>query len=81
MNNIANEHRSKSKVTPAMALHEKIKAVLNGYINQMLLSDVNTLEEEINYRENKKVHPTLLRMLTLNWKPKTLKHSLSSFYD
>jgi len=28
----------------------RVKAVLNGLINQMLLSEVNHIEEEMNYR-------------------------------
>ena len=59
----------------------KIKAVLNGFMNQMLLADVNTLEEEINYRENKKMHPTLIKMLSLKWKSNSLKNAVSSIYQ
>ena len=50
-------------------------------MNQMLLADVNTLEEEMNYRENKKMHPTLIKMLSLKWKSKSLKNALSSIYE
>jgi len=58
----------------------RIKAILNGFMNQMLLADVNTLEEEINYRENKKMHPTLIKMVSLKWKSKSLKNADSSIY-
>lgn len=57
-----------------------VKSVLNGLMNQMLLSDVNALEEEINYRENKKMHPTLVKMLSLKWKSHSRKNALSSIY-
>lgn len=58
----------------------RVKSVLNGLMNQMLLSDVNALEEEINYRENKKMHPTLVKMLSLKWKSHSRKNALSSIY-
>jgi hypothetical protein len=59
----------------------RVKAVVNGLMNQMLLSEVDKLEEEMNYRENKKMHPTLQRMLSLAWQARTRKHELSSIYE
>lgn len=62
-------------------LVSRVKSVLNGLMNQMLLSDVNALEEELNYRENKKMHPTLVKMLSLKWKSHSRKNALSSIYE
>ena len=47
----------------------------------MLLSDVNSLEEEINYRESENVHPTLYKMLTMKWKSNSAKRAVSSIYE
>jgi uncharacterized protein with von Willebrand factor type A (vWA) domain len=65
----------------ARELSIRVKAVLNGLINQMLLADVNTLEEEINYRETKNIHPTLYKMLTMKWKATSAKKAVSSIYE
>ena len=59
----------------------RVKAVLNGLINQLLLADVNNLEEEINYREANNLHPTLYKMLNLRWKATTAKKAVSSIYE
>ena len=54
--------------------------IQNGLINQLLLSEVNHLSEEINYRETKKLHPTLMKMLTQSWKYESVKAKISSIY-
>ena len=59
----------------------RVKAVLNGLINQLLLSDVNNLEEEKNYRESRNLHPTLYKMLNMQWKSTSAKQSVSSIYE
>jgi hypothetical protein len=65
----------------AVGLSLRVKAVLNGLMNQVLLSDVDSLEEEINYRETKNVHPTLYKMLNMKWKATSAKRAVSSIYD
>jgi hypothetical protein len=64
----------------SIKLHQRLKQLLNGLMNQMLLAEVNTLEEEINYRENKMLHPTLVKMVSLKWHSHTRKNTLSSIY-
>jgi len=59
----------------------RVKAVLNGLMNQLLLADVNSLEEEKNYREANNLHPTLFKMLNMVWKAKTAKKAVSSIYE
>ena len=54
---------------------------MNGLINQLLLSDVNNLEEEKNYRESRNLHPTLYKMLNMQWKSTSAKQSVSSIYE
>jgi hypothetical protein len=62
-------------------LNSRVKSLLNGLMNQMLLADVNNLEEEINYREKNKMHPTLVKMLSLKWRSHSRKNALSSTYE
>jgi hypothetical protein len=62
---------------------EKINHVINvqnGLINSLLLSEVNHLSEEINYRENNKVHPTIMKMLTQAWKSDLQRARMSYIY-
>jgi len=64
-------------------LRKKINRVIdiqNGLINNLLLSEVNHLVEEINYRENNKVHPTIIKMLTQAWKSDTPRSRILSIY-
>lgn len=58
----------------------RVKAVLNGFINRLLLSEVNNLEEEKNYRETESLHPTLAKMVRLKWKSTSAKRAVSSIY-
>ena len=58
-----------------------MKAVVNGLINQLVLGEVSSLEEEVNYREENRLHPTLLKMLRLKWKASSRKNALSSIYE
>ena len=46
-----------------------------------MLNKISTLEEEVNYREGKKLHPYLVQMLTQKWNKKSSTHGLKSLYE
>lgn len=76
-------HVQNTKALTETQVRKKINKVIeiqNGLINSLLLSEVNHLSEEINYRENNKIHPTIMKMLTQAWKTDSPRARVSSIY-
>lgn len=46
-----------------------------------MLNQLGTLHEQLNYRQAKKLHPLLLKMLSQKWSSKNSKSSLKSIYE
>lgn len=55
--------------------------LLNSLFVIPMLNQLGALHEELNYRQAKKIHPLLVKMLQQKWSASSLKQSLKSIYE